>query len=177
MEKKILAGVTPDGDLYFLNITRENQNGQFSMTGETVRPIRREDAEQQTRESLEDGELWKMAVESDSTTLGLDEWVDFVLATDGELSGFDNSLFDAEIEVNGEDWLFESSSCGQHQEKELAHYFIDKFLFDNLMRLWDTYHLKQAPTEGRDLGILDGALLIEQDIEAEAKRAVELIND
>lgn len=42
-----------------------------------------DDAEVKAREYLEEGELWKMAVEGDNTTAGLDDWIDDVLSTDG----------------------------------------------------------------------------------------------
>jgi len=35
------------------------------------------------RESLEDGELWKMAVSDGRTTSGLGDWIDEVLSIDG----------------------------------------------------------------------------------------------
>lgn len=45
-----------------------------------------DEADYQAREYLEEGELWKMAVESGGTTSGLDDWVDGVLNMDGRAS-------------------------------------------------------------------------------------------
>lgn len=51
-----------------------------------------EDAEDMARESLEEGELWRMEVESGHTTDGLDDWIEWVLRSDGwgaTLCGYD----------------------------------------------------------------------------------------
>jgi len=42
-----------------------------------------DEAEKRVREHLEDGELWRMAVEGEQTTLGLDAWIDHVINMDG----------------------------------------------------------------------------------------------
>jgi len=142
-EKKVLVGITDNDELYFLNISTERYGKpHFSMNGETVRPILRSDAVEQCRSSIEDNDyLWRMAVQAEQTILGLDDWCNQVLEND-ELDGFDNSLFDIEVEVDREEWLFASSSCGQHEEYRIKHYFIDRLAFQNLMRAWKKYHLK-----------------------------------
>ena len=89
-----------------------NNRQYVSVTANEIEPILRSEAVNRVREGLEDGELWKMAVESDNTTLGLDEWVDYVISTYGELSGFDNSLYDNDMTIDGEDYIFDSRSCG-----------------------------------------------------------------
>ena len=143
--KKILAGITPDNEIYFLEIEpRSKEHDYFSMSGFSVRPLKFDDAVNQSRESLEDGELWKMAVTADQTTLGLNDWADYVLSIDGEISQVDNSLVPDEIEVDGTDYIFESGAYGQHEEKTLKHYFIEKKLFNELMTIWEKYHLKKA---------------------------------
>ncbi len=83
-----------------------------SVTASTIRPVRREDAEAQVMEQLEDGEHWRMAVESKSTELGLEQWIELVIKTDGPLSGFDNSLYTRQLTIDGEEYIFESESCG-----------------------------------------------------------------
>jgi len=142
--EKIFAGITDNNELYFLEIEpKTEKHNYFSMSGFTVKPIKEDDAIKQVKEGLEDGEMWKQAVESNATEMGKEEWIEDVLSIDWELSGFDNSLLDNEISVNGENWLFESQSCGQHEEEELKEYFIDKELFSSLMDIWKKYHLKE----------------------------------
>lgn len=178
MKKEIIAGITKDGELYTLNIETERPDrGDFSMTGETNIPIKLEDAKERVREQLEDGEEWKMAVEADRTTQSKDDWIEYVLATDGELAGFDNSLFPVEVEVEGERWIFEASACGQHEESNLAHYFIDEYLFKCLMKTWKLYHLKELPSDKSHSShaVIAEAMKIEQDQEELAIKAVEII--
>lgn len=178
---KILTGITKDNELYFLEINKENDNKDyFSMSGFTVKPINKQDAESQVEENLQEGEEWKMAVEADQTTMSKDEWIQYVLDTDGSLAGFDTSLFDEEVEVDGQEYIFESMSCGQHEEENLTKYFIDKTLFDALMALWKSNHLK--PTT--KLTAKQNALIAQaesiansQDITALAIEAVEFINN
>lgn len=41
------------------------------------------EAEEEAKEYLENGELWRMAVEAKNTTKGLDDWIDEVIGIDG----------------------------------------------------------------------------------------------
>jgi hypothetical protein len=84
---------------------------------DVISPILVSEAERRAKEYLEDGELWKMAVENDNTTLGLDDWVDYVLSVDGWESQIDTSLYDEEVEIDGEDYIFESLGFGGYREE------------------------------------------------------------
>lgn len=175
--KEIIVGITNDNEIYTLNLNLKEDN-EFTMSGETNRPLKCEDAVSQGRERLEDGELWRDAVKAEQTTASLDDWIDDVLAIDGETSMIDNSLMPDEVMVDSEKYIFESSACGQHQEKELKHYFIDKNLFILLMSLWDRYHLKQAPA--KDIGaysVMESAFQLEQNREELLKKAVSIIKE
>ena len=178
MIKKLLVGITQDNELYFLEIDTTNgkRNGynEFTMSGFTVRPITREDAITQCKEML-DEDQWKQAVEANSTTLGLNDWIKYVIDSDGELVGFDNSLFNNEVEVDGIDYLFSSESCGQHEEDDLKHYFINSNLFKQLMKIWKQYHMKELP-ENSALSIVEETKEIKQDFDLLAIEAVKIIN-
>jgi hypothetical protein len=181
MKKKILAGITKDQELYFLEIdpTNDRRNGykEFSMSGLTVSPITEEEAKEQEVNYFDDeGEYyWREAVRAKSTTLGLDEWIEEAKEEAESLDNFDNSLFDLSVEVDGTDYLFSSNSCGQHEEGALAHYFIDPKLYNAIMAIWKRWHLKEI-TSGSDLAIIDEALAIKQDHEALAIEAIKIIN-
>lgn len=144
MKKQYFLGVNSDSELYSIEIEPVSDGHEyFSICGQTDRPIEYQDAVNRTREYLEDGELWRMAVQDKMTTLSLNDWVDWVIDTDGEVSGIDNSCLPDEYkDENGMVWLFEGSSGGQHQEKELEHSFIPQALLDEVMEAWDKYHLK-----------------------------------
>jgi len=144
-KKRVFAGITQDDELYFLEIEpKSEQHNYFAMSGFTIRPLLYEDAVKQSRESLEDGEYWRQAVESERTELGLSDWIDQVLEEDGEISQIDNSLYSEQLNIDGEEYIFESGSCGQHKEKNLKYYAIDKAVFNSLMDIWEKNHLKKV---------------------------------
>lgn len=178
MKRTLLAGITKNNELYFLEIdtTNDKRNGynEFSMSGFTVSPISKNEAKKQVLEHLKDGEEWKFAVQNGKTKLGLNDWIKYVIKTDGVLAGFDNSLFENEIVVDGEIYIFESGACGQHEERELKHYFIDKELFVLLMQIWDRYHLKELP-ENSAKSIVEEAMRIRQDQNMLVEKAVRMI--
>lgn len=145
MKTKILAGVTNDNELYFVEIEKQTKDhNYFAMSGFTVRPIELENAKDQSRESLQsliDDEISMSELPAwyfkDS-----DDLVDYVIDNDGNLSGIDTSLYPGSVEVDGVEYVFESGSAGQHVEKELKEYFIDKTDYNILMSVWEKYHLK-----------------------------------
>lgn len=60
----------------------------------------------------------------------------------------DTSIYPNTITCDdGNEWYFESSSCGQHDVREdgMKNLVIDKDCFDDLMYLWDQYHLIKLP--------------------------------
>ena len=142
-EYKILVGVTQDNELYFLELTKRNT--YFSMSGETVIPLDIEEAKERSYNSI------KESIEEETRDINplfvrdIDEVTEQVLAIDGELHGLDISLFPENIEVNGTEYVFESGSCGQHEEREFKKMFIDEKAFSEFMKLWEQYHLKELP--------------------------------
>lgn len=93
--------------------TDGSSTGKYvSVTANEITPITKNAAIEQVREGLEDGEMWRMAVEAGNTELGLSDWVEYVIDTDGELCGFDNSLYTNELTIDSEDYIFSSDSCG-----------------------------------------------------------------
>lgn len=141
---KIVAGVTKDKEIYFLEIDNKDY---FSMSGFTVKPLTLEDAQEQSRQNIES------SIEEDTRNINslylrdIDDIVDDVIKSDGNLSGLDTSLYNKTVEVDGQEYVFESMSCGQHEEKELDLYFIDKSDYMVLMSIWSKYHLKKIDIE------------------------------
>lgn len=88
------------------------KNKYVSVTAHEIRPILLSEAKKQVLESLEDGENWKVAVASGYTEKGLSEWIDEIINNDGELSGFDNSLYNKQVEIDGEEYIYYSEGCG-----------------------------------------------------------------
>jgi len=177
MKKIILAGVTEDKELYFLEVgttTRNNYN-EFTMSGFTVRPVTEEEKEEYESNYLDGEELyfWKQAVEADSTTLSLDDWIEEVRE---EGDHMDCSLYPYTSEVEGDTYYFESSSCGQHEVDILDYYAIPKATFKSIMQLWKKYHLKPVDTmTAEDRALLQKVLNYPQNEEKEVINAIKYI--
>jgi len=169
-------GVNEDSELYSIEIEPMNgKHAYFSICGQTDRPIEYQKAVNRTREGLEDGEFWRMAVADKTTEMSLSDWVEFVINEDGEVSGIDNSCLPDEYkDENGIVWLFEGSAGGQHQERTLKHSFISPQLLEDVMQVWDEYHLKnENPKNLSDLlARLDKACPPKEEA---LKRAVDLL--
>ena len=69
------AGVDDDNN-DIINITAKGKKFTILKGGE-------DQGEEMAREYLESGEGWQIAVEFGNTTLGLDDWIDYVLMIDG----------------------------------------------------------------------------------------------
>lgn len=142
-EIKILVGATKNKELYFLEI--ENKD-YFSMSGFTVEPVEIEEAKKQSYESI------RSLIEEETENISglylrdLEEVTREILQVDGELHGIDTSLFPERIEAGGDEYVFISQSCGQHELKaeDIETFFIDEFLFTNLLTMWKKYHLKKV---------------------------------
>jgi hypothetical protein len=177
MEEQFFLGITEDNELYSIEIAPvSEEHDYFSICGQTDRPIEYSDAVNRTRESLEDGELWKMAVEGDNTEMGLDEWIEYVIINDGKVSGIDNScLPDEYTDEHGEVWLFEGCSGGQHKEEKLKEYFISKQLFEDVMAVWEKWHWKNENPPLLNIAILERLRKFSPTKEEALRRAVDNI--
>lgn len=178
-ENKILVGITKDNELYFLNMTKKSgHNGYFSMSGETVIPLELEEAKERSYQSI------KESVEEETRDINplflrdIDETTEQILAIDGELHGLDTSLFPEELEASGKTYVFESGSCGQHEEREFKKLFIEQKAFDEFMKLWEQKHLKELEPNSIYMDIADWfeEIANKQNINALAVEAVEFIN-
>lgn len=56
----------------------------------------------------------------------------------------DCSLFPEKYTINGKNWYFESSSCGQHDTREEMTLYVNKAAYDDLISLWENFHLKKV---------------------------------
>lgn len=177
--KRILAGVTDNNELYFLEASITDRNGydEFTMSGFTVNPVTEEDKESYEASYL-DGEeeyFWKEAVASGSTYDSMEDWIQQVR---DEGDHMDCSLYPETVEHEGTTYYFESQSCGQHEENNLTHYAIKRTLFNKILKLWHTYHMKPVSTmTTEDKKLLDEVMSLEQDEEAEVLKAVSYIEN
>lgn len=100
-----------------------------------------EEGEDKARDYLEDGELWKMAVEAEQTTSGLDDWIEQVLNIDG----WQETLGDIFETKDGKYALM--NSCGQIdisvQPNDFVKTFIPKEDVEFIFECWKKYHSKK----------------------------------
>ncbi len=110
-KNKICIGITKDNELVFAEIEIGScDNNHYTITHTTFDEIMTEgEGEERAREYLEDGEMWKMAVESGNTTDSLEGWVDNVLNIDGWENQLDVRFFGSYDDNN---YYLRWGSCG-----------------------------------------------------------------
>lgn len=148
MKKNILVGKT-EREYVVIKLETEqdyNDGDYLSICGSTYENIfTEEEGEERAREYLEDGESWKMAVENDNTTEGLDDWIEHVLNVDGWRHVLGDVYYLSDI-----DRYIESHSGGQIDMHIKPENFIEFYIpEDDLKFIWDMwskYHLKDIKT-------------------------------
>lgn len=137
---KILIGITENNLIVYSELNL--RTGYFSVTHNTLRElITEEEGEERARESLEDGELWRQAVEAEHTTQSLNDWVDDVLNIDGWETTLDANYFG---EYEGESYYSTWDSCGASIDDFKVDYFykvIPQFELDLIIES-DKLHIK-----------------------------------
>jgi hypothetical protein len=167
----IFVGITTDNELYFLNIEQPTEDhNYFSISGDTYSLIEAEQGEQEAKDGLEDGELWKMAVEGDRTTLSLTDWIELVIDTDGWESMFDFNYDYSPITYDGREYYLNSQSGGQNKVplSDIKHFAIPQHDYAELLRIWNAYHLKKETPK---------TPAIIQNIDEELQKALQLLDN
>jgi len=139
-EKEIMIGRETNGS--GITLTLDFEGGYFSIHGDVFDindAITEEEGESRARDSLEDGELWRMSVESENTTLSLDEWVEFVLNMDG----WEHVLGDMKDIGNG---LYVRESGGgqidvSHKLKDWDKLMVEESDLRKIRKAWNDLHL------------------------------------
>lgn len=143
--KNILVGSTVDNELVFANISiRENKT--FSVSFSLVTPSKIDNEYLYERfaslmEELPKEDLYDLCVQYNCTPSNLIDEM-FYYTTVEEI--LDLSLFPEQIEVNKDEWVFESAGVGQIETRNVMSEYIDKDCYMRLMGLWQDFHLKQV---------------------------------
>lgn len=148
MRIKYLLGATKYNEVAFAEIERY-ADGRFSASFETVRPFNvdrldKHDYAESYIECFDKESLYDMCEEYECSPQDLPDCITEEMDIQ-EL--IDCSLYPDTIKVDGEDWMFESGSCGQHDLRGEMEVYINKEAFDSLIKLWDEYHLKPIPED------------------------------
>ena len=141
--KNILLGTTVDNEIVFANITvRENK---FSASFSLVTPTKIDnsylyDVFSSLMDSYSKEQLYDLCEQYNVTPNNLIDEM-FYYTTPEEI--LDLSLFPKEVELNGDEWVFESSTCGQVETRGLMDKCVNEDAYYKLMTLWQDFHLKQ----------------------------------
>ncbi len=80
-----------DEEYYFLEYTFDEGNAFRGAVGYSLRPVSFAEAEERRLSWDDDGEDWRMAVAAEETTLGMDDWHEWVKAIEDDELLFDFS--------------------------------------------------------------------------------------
>lgn len=149
MSGMYLLGATKNNELVFgeFEITTRNGYPQFTASFDTVRPF--------NADKFDLTDCYEGLID-DMDRAWLYDQCDSYDCKPSELAGkladdcddvrdaVDCSLYPEMYEVNGNDWCFESSSCGQLDTRDEMEEIIDPDAYNLLHELWDNYHLKEV---------------------------------
>lgn len=79
----------------------------------------------------------------------------------------DCSLYPEILDIDGKEYIFISTSCGQHDTREEVDKFVDKQLYDDIHTLWDKYHLKNIENNEEAMDLYKSILDRMSDIDEE----------
>ncbi len=149
MRRKYLLGATEDNEIVFgeFGITTRNGYPEFTASFNTVRPFNATDFDlvdyyEDWIEGMDRDYLYDMCVDFDCPPSELaenlaDECYDV-------RDALDCSLYPEMYDVDGDDWCFESSGCGQHDTRNWMEEIINPTAYNLIHELWDNHHLNQV---------------------------------
>lgn len=153
MTKKytVLLGATAYNEIAFgefeVEPSRNENDYEFSASFFTVAPTRVDDVDLEdyyealVDDMMNDGQwLWDRCDEYDCKPSDL-AW-EMAHNTCDVRDVLDCSMYPETIIIDGEEWVFESMSCGQHDTRNSMTEYVDRDSYNKLHDLWDNYHLK-----------------------------------
>ena len=153
MREKYLLGATVYNELVFGEFELRDNNGhkEFSASFNTVIPFNTEgyDLEEYYEEwvdGMDKDHLYDLCERFNCRPSELP--VELASQCCDVRDALDCSLYPEKINVYGESWCFESSSCGQHDtRKDGMEKYVNEEAYNLLHELWDGYHLKEVDNE------------------------------
>ena len=142
-ETTILLGATALNELVFANISiRENKefSASFSLVTPTI--IDNEYLFEMFTNMIEDlpkEDLYDLCVQYNCPPSNLINEMFYYTTAEQIL---DLSAFPEQIEVNGDEWAFQTISCGQCETRNVMSEYVDKDAYMRLITLWKAYHLQ-----------------------------------
>ena len=148
MRRKFLLVATVDHEIVFGELEIREMHGKpvFSASFDTVRPFSESDfdMEEYWENWLEDIDKdWKYDACERYNCKPSELASELAYECNDIRDAMDCSLYPETVEVNGNDWYFESGSCGQYDSRGDMEVYTNKEAYDLLHDLWDEYHLKE----------------------------------
>lgn len=140
-----LIGMNNENDIMFAE--PELRNGEFACCFDVVHPFVLDDGEIDDRceNYIDELDAESKINICERLHCAPQDIVDNLADEEKFELAYDTSLYPNSVICDGNEWYFESSSCGQCDVREngIKNLVVDKNIFDELMRLWDNYHLKK----------------------------------
>lgn len=145
---KYLIGMTNENEVVFAE--PKVRKGEFTCSFDVVLPFVLDDDDVDNRcqdfiDGLDAASTLKICERLHCAPQDIVDSLDF---EDKFELAYDTSLYPNNVcRDDGNEWYFESSSCGQVDVREdgMKNLVINNNTFNELMRLWDNYHLKKLP--------------------------------
>ena len=147
MRKKFLLGATKNNEVVFCEVEIRDRNGklEFSASFNTVYPFEYDETYLMERVvnnlgCYDKSDLYDLCERYDCkpselpTEMYADSSIEDII---------DISLYPDSIEVDGNEWYFESACCGQYDTREEMEFYVNESLYNRIIELWDEYHLKE----------------------------------
>lgn len=179
MTKKYLIGATKENDIVFaeFGITTRNGYNEFTASFETVRPFigtnydLAEYFEDMIDSCFDDAEKYRLCEQYNCRPSKLAK--SMANKCEDVRDALDCSLFPEHYVIDGDDWYFESGSCGQHDTRDEMDEIINIDAYNALHDLWDNYHLKAVD----DVTVCNVEALQDRMIECDGLKEVDWIVD
>ena len=152
MRKKVLLGLTDDNEVAFAEVNLSeglDKKQNFSMSTYLVRPFRVDDIDlvnytEDWIDGMDDGYLYTLCKRFDCKPSELAEYI----ANEEGIEGLmDLSIYPDFIDIDGDDFAFESGTCGQHDSRGDMLEYVNEENYNKLHEFWDEYHLKVIPKD------------------------------
>lgn len=149
MSKKYLLGATRDNEIVFaeFGITERNGYPEFTASFDTVRPFRASevDATEYYEQLIDEMDAKWVLEQLRNYDCAPSELAERLADDAGEVDEVrDCSLYPEQYDIDGEEWHFESGSCGQHDTRGDMAIYTSRNLYDRIHALWDKYHLQHV---------------------------------
>jgi hypothetical protein len=148
MRKEFLLGATTYREIVFVEMELRDRNGkiEFSASFNTFNPFKYDENYLMERmksrlDCYDKSDLYDLCESYDCKPSDLATEMRAYLSIEEII---DISLYPNSIEVNGNEWYFESSCCGQHDTREEMEFYVNEKLYNRIIELWDEYHLKEV---------------------------------